>query len=71
MAFLILTYISSSETSRTQLYSSDTYTRFIEKVNRLSLFGGFAPSGWDSQYTFKLDYNAIGVGASGSSEDWD
>jgi len=68
MAFLVLTYLSSSEDARAMLYSSATYTRLLEKVNTWSLYGGFAPSGL---HAFIYDFFAnddIGVGASGSSE---
>jgi len=68
MALLVLTYISSSKTPRTQLYSSQTYTRFIEKINGLSLIGGFTPSGVDANNN-NGRYINIGVGASGNSED--
>jgi hypothetical protein len=69
MAFLVLTYISSSETSPIRHYSSNTFTRLIEKVNRYySLTGGFTHSGL---YAFadNYGYGNMGVGASGSSED--
>ncbi len=70
MAFLALTYISSSENPPTQLYSSLTHTRLIEKWGDWHLTGGFAPGGLYPECC--PDYNSgfhIGVGGSGSSED--
>jgi|GEM_PF-1878502 hypothetical protein len=68
MAFLALTYMSSSEDPPTQPYSS-TYTRLIEKVDRLSLFGGFAPIGLIATECYPSSADDFGVGASGNSED--
>ena len=67
LALLILTYLNSPEDSRTQLYSSATYTRLLEKVNNWSLYEGFAPSGLYASHN-NSDDDHIGVGASGSSE---
>ena len=67
MAFLALTYMSSSEDPPTQLYSSMTYTRLMEQVSRWPLYGGILTVGLYACYWF--DGDSIGVGASGSSED--
>ena len=68
MAFLALTYMSSSENPPTQLYSSNTFTVLIEKVICCSLIGGFAPSGLFALFTYCAPGH-IGFGASGSCED--
>jgi len=68
MAFLVLTYLSSSGDARTMLYSSEAYTRLLEKVNSWSLFGGFAPSGLNANFSSFVRDDYLGVGASGSSE---
>jgi hypothetical protein len=69
MAFLVLTYISSSETPPTQLYSSNTYTSLIEKVDHCFLMGGFAFFGLhaDNEDINNALDDHFGVGASGSS----
>jgi hypothetical protein len=70
MAFLVLTYLNSPEDARTMLYSSNTYTRLIEKVNnRLSLIVGFSSFGLYADHISLFDPASIGVGASGCSED--
>jgi hypothetical protein len=67
MAFLVLTYLSSPADDRVRLYSKNTYTRLIEKVNDWVLWAGFGPYGLLAINDY-FGYGNIGVGASGSSE---
>jgi hypothetical protein len=69
MAFLVLTYISSSETPPIQLYSSNTLTRLIGKANDWSLIGGFASDGLTADDS-PFGSDDVGVGAFGNSDDF-
>ena len=65
MAFLALTYMSSSQGSPTMLYFPHAYTRLMEKMD---LIGGFTYSGLHVEID-DFRGKSLGVGVSGNVED--